>query len=30
LRRAWTLGWLTLTSPLFVAPTLAILSAGFA
>lgn len=30
LRRAWTLGWLTFTSPLFVAPTLAILSAGFA
>jgi hypothetical protein len=29
LRRAWTLGWLALTSPLFVAPTLAILSAGF-
>lgn len=29
LRRAWTLGWLALTSPLFVEPTLAILSAGF-
>ncbi len=29
LRRLWTLGWLTLTSPLFVAPTLAILGAGF-
>lgn len=30
LRRVWTLGWLALTSPLFVAPTLSILSAGFA
>lgn len=30
LRRVWTLGWLAFTSPLFVAPTLAILSAGFA
>lgn len=30
LRRAWTIGWLAFTSPLFVAPTLAILSAGFA
>lgn len=30
LRRAWTLGWLAVTSPLFVAPTLAILGAGFA
>lgn len=29
LRRAWTLAWLALASPLFVAPTLAILSAGF-
>jgi hypothetical protein len=28
LRRLWTLGWLSLASPLFVAPTLAIISAG--
>jgi hypothetical protein len=28
LRRIWTLGWLALTSPLFVAPMLAIISGG--
>jgi hypothetical protein len=29
-RRAWTIGWLTLTSPLFVEPMLDILAGGFA
>lgn len=29
-RRAWTVGWLTLTSPLFVEPMLDILAGGFA
>jgi hypothetical protein len=29
IRRAWTFGWLCVTSPLFVAPTLAIVAGGF-